>query len=506
MSKHNAHNVARELKSKLKTALAVLKLTRPRKYSNAEIQAAPTPVAAVVDVTQELTNIGMPHSPSIGTIQTRTEAVEQNPNGEHDRTDCIAKLPFQGASDVSKGFAGDKTNVVHADASTSSTVAASVVKGKAVENSITISLEPDLDRQLRAAVLGHRNLNALEHDADLRLGSLEKQADSIAQQIEGLEKVILDLRAGPESSEHFARIDGLYDAISKLREAEDDCHQRSQRLTRHMSGLYQDFRDEQWMLFETLDSRLVEKAMIPPAARLTPSCGGPHASSSPPLNQSLKHASPLRHSTTSINEHTRDVFDQAAAEAGTRAALLNDFIAKRTYLATREQLFDTRLDLFDALETSRMQDLEVGEEVETSIEFDHYLYEETRQLTRKLIDAEADYCAAKDAATAAGIHLKYSDIESGFVDDVDDGYRVSMERELAEHCDRERIQDWLMDIEEKACPTRYLSVRDCALLGDLNHVDDWIGDEIGLSDSASQVAEGPSRRRIDRWRLQVARL
>lgn len=342
---------------------------------------------------------------------------------------------------------------------------------QATHKIITISHESDLARHLQQAVLEHRNLKVLEQDADAQLQFLEDQASTIAKQIDSLQHKIKDLSSSRVEAESSSQINALYDAISDLREAEADNWKRQQRLKRHMSELYQDFRDEQWALFDNLDIALVKTGLVPEETR-------------------SKAAEDIRPDDSTTAE---------ISTATIKNDILDDYIKKRKRLGACEQRFDTKEDMFDALEESRMGHMAVGEEVETSTEFDFFLCEETRQMTRALIDAEAEYEVSKAAAVAAGIQLKYSDMESGFVDDVDDGYRISRERDMVENCDRGRIEDWLVDLDEKECPTRYLSVCEFGRMDILNEAAGLALREVDISDSRSMVAEGPSRKRIDRW-------
>lgn len=364
------------------------------------------------------------------------------------------------------------------------------------EDFISIPMESELAQKLRRSVLDHRTLKVLEHDADLQLASLEDQAGAIAEQILDLQSKIGDLKAVDSKMEQAGEIDSLYGAIPKLREAEGDNWKRRQRVIRHMSELYQNFRDDQCALFDHLDAALVAKELIPPEA-----CSIPTAVSSVASNIPVQI---LRRTTGTVAKapETQDDSDQAAIEANTRAYLLNDFVAKRKELAACEMRFDNKEDFFDDLEEARRQQLIAGDMVETSSDFDFYLYHETQQMTRDLIDAEADYEVSKAAAVAAGIQLRYSDLESGFVDDADDGYRISMEREMIEECDHEEIESWLMDVDDKGCATQDLSVRESGFVGMVSEGKELKAVEI--SDSVSLVAEGPSRRRIDRWNTQLA--
>lgn len=362
------------------------------------------------------------------------------------------------------------------------------------EACITIPRRSNLAQQLQTAVLEHRNLKVLEHDADEQLSALEDEATTNAQQIDGLQDVIKHLKSGQTNSEQLAEIDALYDAVSDLRKAEEDNWQRQQRLKRHMSELYQEFRNEQCTMFDNLDTALVEEGLIPPESQSLSAnrqqAGHSSAFSSGPRSESCD------------SPPSQPEKGSAQAEKEQKSLLMNDYLEKRKKLGACELRFDNKENLFDHLEESRMEQMAAGEGVETPTVFDLFLYEETRYMTRALVDAEAEYEVSKAAVVAAGIQLKYSDLESGFVDDVNDGYRVSMEKEMVEDCDRERIEEWLMDMEEKECPTRYLSVRDFEGMDLMVEADESALREVEISDSRSMVAEGPSRKRIDRWESQ----
>ncbi|CZT25304.1 uncharacterized protein RCC_11032 [Ramularia collo-cygni] len=365
------------------------------------------------------------------------------------------------------------------------------------QDHITIPHGSLIAQQLQTAVREHRTLKSLEHDADEQLEALENQASTISKQAQGLHDLIQDLKAGQTSTEVSSEIDALYGAISDLREAEEDNWQRQQRLKRHMSELYQDFRNEQCVLFDALDTTLVSQGLLPHAMRSAPAESSDADGSAMPTQQ-------LRRSTTNITKALNRAEDseQVASAAKTRATLLKDYVNKRAELETCEVRFYTKEALFDELERSRLKQIAAGEEVESVTEFDLCVCEETRQMTRDLINAEAEYEVSKAAAVAAGLQLKYSDIESGFVDDIDDGYRVSMEKDMIKECNRGRVEDWLAELEDKECPTRYLSVRDFEGMDLVDGTGVSALQDVGICDSRSMVAEGPSRRRIDRWTAQ----
>ena len=114
-----------------------------------------------------------------------------------------------------------------------------------------------------------------------------------------------------------------------------------------------------------------------------------------------------------------------------------------------------------------------------------------QDLTRELIEAEKALAAAKAAAVGGGIDVPMDDQASGFVDDVADGYRMSMEQEQIASVPSPRVKNWLSGIPELASPS--FNERSA-------EVDDWEAPDVEISDSVSLVAEGNERRRIDKWR------
>jgi len=119
--------------------------------------------------------------------------------------------------------------------------------------------------------------------------------------------------------------------------------------------------------------------------------------------------------------------------------------------------------------------------------FDNVLLEENQDATRKVIQAEEELETARRLVRDLGVTLHGSMLESGFGDHADDGYRVSEEKAVIEHVDRDKIQKWMSEDDDgHYFPT------DC---------DEWESKTIDLCDSVSVVAEGKDRKRIDHWRL-----
>lgn len=126
--------------------------------------------------------------------------------------------------------------------------------------------------------------------------------------------------------------------------------------------------------------------------------------------------------------------------------------------------------------------------------FDQRWLIRVQELTANLMRAEEALAVAKAKAQEAGVEVCSYDQASGFVDDVQDGYRVSQEREIAAAAPVPKITNWLSRVPSALVSPSFPAP------SEESAADDWEADEVGLSDSASVVAEGAERRRIDKWR------
>ncbi|KAI6813765.1 hypothetical protein KC342_g16692 [Hortaea werneckii] len=157
-------------------------------------------------------------------------------------------------------------------------------------------------------------------------------------------------------------------------------------------------------------------------------------------------------------------------------------------------------DAFDSREARREQEWQAnvdaetrGEEVRdaTPEDFDIRWLKHVQELTREVIDAEAELAEAKRAALGAGIDVANDEADSGFLDDVEDGYLLSKEQELVDTAAGSTVKGWLDRL-----PSDKL---DSPVLRSDADVDEWETRTVGISDSVSLVAEGSVRRRIDKW-------
>lgn len=125
-------------------------------------------------------------------------------------------------------------------------------------------------------------------------------------------------------------------------------------------------------------------------------------------------------------------------------------------------------------------------------EIDLFHVQRNRDLARDLTEAEGVWERARDRAKALGVLSNNSYQTSNFIDDVDDGYRLSQDpSSKAVTLSRGTIEVWVDKIPEED-------------IGDYDEpmldVDDWEDESIGPSDSLSVVASGRQRSHIDRWR------
>ncbi|KAI6904228.1 hypothetical protein KC318_g10516 [Hortaea werneckii] len=157
-------------------------------------------------------------------------------------------------------------------------------------------------------------------------------------------------------------------------------------------------------------------------------------------------------------------------------------------------------DVFDSREMRGEQEWQAnvdagihGEEVRDASpeDFDARWLKHVQELTREVIDAEAEVAKAKEAALEAGINVANDEANWGFQDDAEDGYLLSKEQEVADTAAGSTVKGWLDRLPSDKLDSP-------GLRSDAD-VDEWETQTVGISDSVSLVAEGSVRRRIDKW-------
>jgi hypothetical protein len=174
------------------------------------------------------------------------------------------------------------------------------------------------------------------------------------------------------------------------------------------------------------------------------------------------------------------------AAAAARDAAVDDVHKKERHLQDCRHKVDHWHDYYESEYRAYCKCVGEGTMAPARTMFDNILLQEEQEATQELIHADKDFEAARKHAKDLGVHLHDTDLESGFPDYVDDGYRESLEAELVEHVDRGRIHRWMEQEDEKTVHSA-----EC---------DEWESKTVDVCDSVSIVADGKDRRRIDRWR------
>ncbi|KAI7527539.1 hypothetical protein KC331_g16273 [Hortaea werneckii] len=175
-----------------------------------------------------------------------------------------------------------------------------------------------------------------------------------------------------------------------------------------------------------------------------------------------------------------------------RQVLHKDYFSAQRRLGEAQIAFDRRYDTREAEWYANYEAVERGEQAkDASVEdFDARWVVRIQEMTREVIEAEQAMTEAKRALVDAGIDLFQEDQESCFVDTADDGYLGDHEEKLVAQVPGEKIDGWLKEVPDRSSP---MSV-------DGRDADEWDVGDVDIGDSASTIAEGADRRRIDKWR------
>ncbi|KAI7177230.1 hypothetical protein KC316_g7977 [Hortaea werneckii] len=175
-----------------------------------------------------------------------------------------------------------------------------------------------------------------------------------------------------------------------------------------------------------------------------------------------------------------------------RQVLQKDYFSAQRRLGEAQIAFDRRFDTREAEWYANYEAVERGEQAkDASVEdFDARWVIRIQEMTREVIEAEEAMTEAKRALVDAGIDLFQEDQESCFVDTADDGYLGDHEEKLMAQVPGEKIDGWLKEVPDRSSP---MSV-------DGRDADEWDVGDVDIGDSASTIAEGAERRRIDKWR------
>ena len=162
-------------------------------------------------------------------------------------------------------------------------------------------------------------------------------------------------------------------------------------------------------------------------------------------------------------------------------------------LKTAQAAFDRRVEDRLADQCANETAATTGEPSTTQEEFDLRWFQKIQELTHELIEAESAFSAAKATAAEEGVEIQVGDQEFGFMDDPEDGYRLSQDQAMIDWAQQAPgIDEWMSGILEVASPS---------FNEQTEREDEWQADEVQTSDSISMVAwDAGDRKRIDKWR------
>ncbi|KAL8655548.1 MAG: hypothetical protein Q9226_003008 [Calogaya cf. arnoldii] len=203
---------------------------------------------------------------------------------------------------------------------------------------------------------------------------------------------------------------------------------------------------------------------------------------------------------SSVQSDTSDISDISLEELH-RRTVHEELRTTHLELLQAEHEFDMREENYDLTKARYLNMVREGECEMTPTEFDHCGVEATRELTKDLRLAAEAYEEALARRNALGPNDE--DQESGFLDDQDDGYRLSWENEGVVLAPTALINKWLEDIPDAENIPDMAELEEDA--GMHEQVEDCDIRSARMSDTYSCRDLTRNRRRIDRWRAMAGR-
>lgn len=351
-------------------------------------------------------------------------------------------------------------------------------------------LSPELEAEMMAALNAYRDTAAEEDSVEQELQSLKQRYDTLQDQISDLQAQVTATSEDPASAEGTQGV--LEDEIQACREEQQDVVERRDEAIERFKNRCKTFWNEQFSLFDMLDQAFAAKVTSP---ALHPYAASEVDESDAPAEQ--YQPSPSHDSVNASRSQGEEAIDAALSQK------LNwKYSNYLGFLIQAENDLENRHDLFDRQKEELFWRLQTEEIDDTMSELERRQFVQTQEMTRKVIEFEGELDAVKAAALEAGIQLESSDIDSGFIDDVNDGYGVSGEREMAESVNREALEEWLAGLPEDPKAAEVAARTPLLVAADDQSFDHWDAVTVDVCDSFSMVAEGAPRRRIDEWNIR----
>lgn len=324
--------------------------------------------------------------------------------------------------------------------------------------------DPELAASFHAAVVSHRQIKGVEEEVKTQLEELIPSCQEFRAETQKLMGRIADAEAedsDPESDN--PRVEAMYERLEEVQQAHGSALAKQNEIRDHLREVYEGMRGEQFDLFDILEEALEVGKPVSAGVESDEL----EYDNGPVTDDPMQEVS---------DDHQKDLlytFDLWHRELDDANYQLNN----------RHEAFNRQLEF----ERDQPHEVRLAKS-----EIDARHFHETQRMTRRFIEVEAAYDKAKAALIAAGMQPPGSDIESGFVDDVDDGYRTSFQQDEIDSVDPECVLRWLGGIPN-CSPGDNLGVQ-------VPKVDDWDSTEVEMWESRSMLAEGSNRRRIEKWR------
>ncbi|KAK3050619.1 hypothetical protein LTR09_008259 [Extremus antarcticus] len=333
-----------------------------------------------------------------------------------------------------------------------------------------------LVEQLQKAIMQNREVRKEERQAGPRLDKLDQKVLRYDFRIQTIQQEIDDLEGGKEGTS-TSQLADLQNRLLHAEKKRDASKAMSLEVDIDLDLKWRDRSQDVGDLLEIFDEILVKNDIIP-------------AEDDVDLEEEDDHPSLASLDVTFDRPITTEV--ELSPEEREAKTLIDKYVSKRIKFYAVLATFDRREERFVDLEEARDIKKAAGEEVESSLAFDLERLDDTRRYTRNLAEAEEELEDAKAAAVAGGVQVPGSEVESGFVDMVDDGYRVSYDEAIKSLTNPVTVEKWLGGIgEEMLEPEEKVE--------ETVEVDEWDATSVSPWETASAVAEGADRKRIDRW-------
>lgn len=371
-----------------------------------------------------------------------------------------------------------------------------------------------------------------EREAQDKLSKLTTKCKSLHDAICQLDRraVGFDVRAEElrlqDPVANSGQVETMRESARIVRAGQNRIRDKLRELEEKLDDVRYNADAERAKLYAVLDRWLVHERIISAQTEIA----GDHSTQpQPQSNGAAAHDKQTResneqHITTSqrANEQPRKVLQRSAGQQNLRLMAANspqaadtpakrseyvrdpkleaerDYKYYRILVGQAEADFDDRQDRFDQERDQLMLKIAAGEARESMSQLDRRQFLETQKLTQRFARAEENYYAAKDAAVAAGVILG-SDVESGFAPRPDDGYSLSMEVDGHAFVDRGRIERWLAMLPESNATMIHDEDSDAIGCRESGEDDLCELESVEMWETRSAIAEGPWRRRIDKW-------